>query len=396
MTTPAHIVIATWFYEDQPGYLDFTYRIKALAERYRITLLLRSEFFVKEFAGLPVTTRVFPTNGTGVIAQLGFMRHCARFCRSNPTDMVLLLGSQLAITTYLLKGLPTLLYWNEHPAHFFYPDYRNPIRRLASHILLKLNYAAANRVDKVMPIGEAHHDDLLSHGVASQRAELIYMGVADRFGLLADVNRAPALRLVYTGTVAPERGRDVMLDGLALARERGFNVTLTIVGATDDQLAYCRARASELGMDGAVRVVGRVPGNAIAGYLSDADVGICIWEDRIWWRFNPPTKLFEYLVAGLPVLGSRIRTHSDYVIDGQNGWIFDYSAHAFADAIGVIAAGRAQLTAASAAAHASGQRYLWSAVEPQFLRLVERTLTGRLKHAGVQPHPQPLHESAGD
>lgn len=375
MGKPVHIVIATWFYEGQPGYLDFKYRIKALAERYRVTLLLRNAFFEKEFEGLPLETRVFSTKGTSVLDQLRFMRACARFCRSQPVDLVVLLGSQLAITAYGLKGLPTLLYWNEHPTHFFFPDYRHPIKRLASRLLLRLNYAAANRVSKVMPIGEAHLEDLLNHGVDPQRAELIYMGVEDRFGFLAQVNRAAALRLVYTGTVMRERGRDVMLEGLALARQQGHDATLTIVGAAEDQLAYCRQRAAELGIADYVQVVGRVPGSEIPRYLADADVGICIWEDRIWWRFNPPTKLFEYLVAGLPVLGSRIRTHSDYVVDGRNGWIFDYDAQAFANVIGTVAAQRAQLPEVSQAAHASGKKYLWSALAPQFLGLVDRTLT---------------------
>ncbi|WP_373991140.1 glycosyltransferase family 4 protein [Duganella sp. BuS-21] len=374
MGAPEHIVIATWFYEGQPGYLDFKYRIKALAERYRVTLLLRNAFFEKEFADLPLSTRVFSTQGTSMLEQLRFMRDCARFCRSQPTDLVVLLGSQLAITAYGLKGLPTLLYWNEHPTHFFFPDYRHPLKRLVSRLLLRFNYAAANRVSKVMPIGEAHLEDLLNHGVDARRAELIYMGVEDRFGFLAQVNQAVSLRLVYTGTVMRERGRDVMLEGLALARQRGANATLTIVGAAEDQLAYCRQRAAELGIAEAVQVVGRVPGSEIPRYLADADVGICIWEDRIWWRFNPPTKLFEYLVAGLPVLGSRIRTHSDYVTDGQNGWIFDYDAAAFAAVIASVEAQRTQLPAVSQAAHASGKKYLWSALAPQFLGLVDRTL----------------------
>lgn len=377
MDARTHIVIATWFYEGQPGYLDFKYRIQALAERYRVTLLLRNEYFVKEFAGLPLETKVFSTAGTGKLEQLRFMRDCARFCRSVPTDLVVLLGSQLAITAWLLRGLPTLLYWNEHPTHFFYPDYRNPLKRTVSRLLLRLNYAAASRVSKVMPIGEAHLEDLLNHGVPPARAELIYMGVEDRFGFLAEVNRAPALRLVYTGTVMRERGRDVMLEGLALARQRGCNATLTIVGAAEDQLSYCRERAQELGIAEAVNVVGRVPGSEIPSYLANADVGICIWEDRIWWRFNPPTKLFEYLVAGLPVLGSRIRTHSDYVKDGHNGWIFDYDAEAFAGAIGKVIAAREQLPTVSQAAHVSGKKYLWSVLAQQFLGLVERTLSER-------------------
>ncbi|MGV7210625.1 glycosyltransferase [Oxalobacteraceae bacterium A2-2] len=368
-----HIVICSWFYEGQPGYLDFKYRIRALAERYQVTLLLRHAVFQAEFADLPLQTEVIHTDGTGAPHQLSFMLRSARYCRRQRPDLVVLLGSQLAMTAMLLGGLPSLLYWNEHPTHFFYPDYRNPFKRLAYRSLLWLNYRAARHAGKVMPIGEAHLEDLLAHGLAPSSAKLIYMGVEDRFGFLARVNEAPALRLVYTGTVMRERGRDVMLDGLALARQQGANVTLTMVGASPEELAYCQRRVAELGLEGACTVVGRVPGSAIPGYLADADLGICIWEDRVWWRFNPPTKLFEYLVAGLPVLGSRIRTHSDYIRDGVNGWIFDYDAAAFARALLHACRERDALPAMSAAAHAAGQQYLWSAIEPRFLQLVRET-----------------------
>lgn len=382
MSKPVHIVVATWFYENQTGYQGYRYRLRALAERYEVTLLLRNEVFKKEFDGLPLKMHVISTEGTSALEQLRFIRDCARFCHGHPTDLVVLLGSQLALAGWLLKGIPSLLYWNEHPSHFFSPDSANPIKRLALRLLLKLSYAASKRVDRVMPIGEAHLEDLINHGLDPERAEMIYMGVEDKFGFLAQVNSAAPLRLVYTGSVQRERGRDVMLEGLALARQSGHDATLTIVGASDDQLVYCRERAAELGISDAVEVVGRVPGSELPVYLAKADVGICIWEDRIWWRFNPPTKLFEYLVAGLPVLGSRIRTHSDYVVDGENGWIFDYDARALAVAIGNIIAHRDQLPAMSTAAHVEGKKYLWSALEPKFLRLVERTLVGHHKDIG--------------
>jgi glycosyltransferase involved in cell wall biosynthesis len=392
MGKSVHIVVVTWFYENQTGYQCYRYRIRALAERYRVTLLLRNKMFEKEFADLPVETHVISTEGTSAVEQLRYIKDCARFCKSQPTELVMLLGSQLALAGWLLKGLPMLLYWNEHPSHFFSPDYPNPVKRLALRLLLKLSYAATKRIDKVMPIGEAHLEDLMNHGLDPDRAEMIYMGVEDKFGRLARVDSAAPLRLLYTGSVQRERGRDVMLEGLALARQSGHNATLTIVGASNDELTYCRQRAAELGIADAVEVVGRVPGSELPVYLANADAGICIWEDRIWWRFNPPTKLFEYLVAGLPVLGSRIRTHSDYIIDGENGWIFDYDAQAFAQAIGDIIAHRDQLPAMSEAAHVEGKKYLWSALEPQFLALVERTLAGRSRDVDATLAPSLLQE----
>lgn len=362
------IVILTWFYQSQPGFLDFKYRIRALAERHDVTLVMRHDDFRVEFEALPLKIVILPTAGTGKADHLRFLWRAARFAREQQPALVVLLGSQLSIAGRLLGGLPSVLYWNEHPTHFFDLTPRNPLKRWSSQWLLDRNYRWAACSTLVMPIGEAHAEDLLAHGLPASKMRLIYMGVESRF---ADIQRPPAhggpVRVVYTGTVMKDRGRDVMLDGLAQATRAGADVHLTIVGAFGDELAFCRQRVVELGIADRVEVVGRVPGEQIPGYLANADAGICIWADKPWWRFNPPTKLFEYLVAGLPVLGSRIRTHTDYVTDWHNGVIFDYDAAAFAACLQALHARRDELPALSARARESGRRYLWNAIEPEFV-----------------------------
>jgi glycosyltransferase involved in cell wall biosynthesis len=144
----------------------------------------------------------------------------------------------------------------------------------------------------------------------------------------------------------------------------------TIIGASPEQMSYCRNRAEELGIERHVEVVPRVSGNAIPSLIATADLGVRIWEDRTHWRFNPPTKLFEYLVAGLPVLASDIRTHSQYVTDWSNGLIFRYSAASFAEKIVELWARRAELTSLRRNAANSGAEYLWERIEPKFLGAV--------------------------
>jgi glycosyltransferase involved in cell wall biosynthesis len=158
-----------------------------------------------------------------------------------------------------------------------------------------------------------------------------------------------------------------MLEGLAMANAARRVATLTMVGALPEQISFCESRAKELGLGDAFRIIGRVPGSAIPALLADADAGICIWEDRLYWRFNPPTKLFEYLVAGLPVLVSNIRTHTDYVRDWENGVVFDYAATSFAQCIKELWERRAELPRMRARALAESDKYLWSRLEEQFL-----------------------------
>ncbi|KQW74141.1 glycosyltransferase family 4 protein [Methylibium sp. Root1272] len=382
MSVRPRVVIGTWFYDNQPGFLDFKYRIEALARHYDVILVLRDASFEKNFACDLLTVKILPTERTGKRPLFDFIRRLAHLVRSEKPDLVFLLGSQLALASWLISSAPVVLYWNEHPSHFFGGQPRAQfLKRLLGSLLVRASFLAAARCRLVMPIGEAHYEDLLQHGVSRARLELVYMGVSGDFSGQGSDREARGtgarLHLIYTGTVARERGRDVMLEGLAIACRAGVPCQLTLVGADEDQRRYCVNRARELGLsDEMLTVVGRVPGPEIPRYLRQADLGICIWEDRLWWRFNPPTKLFEYLVAGLPVLASRIRTHTDYIDDGVNGFVFDYDPKSLAQCLERIWAQRSDLSKASHRAVLSGEQFKWTGIEPRFLNLVHDACPG--------------------
>lgn len=369
------LIVATWFYDEQPGFLDFKYRVAELAPQYRLTLVLRHKRFVQEFDDLDIEFLVLEEPTTGKSSLLRYCRRLAAAVRARRPAALLLLGSQLALARWLVgSSAPCLLYWNEHPTHFFGGQSR--VKAALARMLVSASFAAAARCAVVMPIGEALREDLLARGVPAARVHLLYMGVAADFerGAAAPPPRLPPLRLVYAGSISPERGRDVMLDGLALARRAGVPVRLTLIGATSEVQAFCATRARQLGLDDALEVLGRVPGHSIPAHLAQAHLGICIWEDRPWWRFNPPTKLFEYLVAGLPVLASDIRTHTAYVQSGVNGWVFPYSAEGFAAALGAVWQRHAELPQWAEQARAGAQVYRWRDIGPAFVGLVRRVV----------------------
>jgi glycosyltransferase involved in cell wall biosynthesis len=230
-----------------------------------------------------------------------------------------------------------------------------------------------------MPIGEAHRDDLLIHGCRENQLHMLYMGVDQQFS--ADTlspppleNNAP-LRLIYVGSVQKDRGRDVMLEAIALANQASKIAHLTIVGTTEEQSAYCHQASKQLGISNSVTICGRVPGFEIPAYFNKADIGLCLWEDLPWYRYNPPTKLFEYLVAGLPVLASNIRTHTQYVEDGVNGQIFEYDSTSLAQALNKLWINRADLPKMKLHAKDTSTAYLWQTIEPKFLSSVQGVIT---------------------
>ena len=368
-------IVITRFSREQPGFLDFSYRIRALAKVFQLTIVSDFPLSHAELAIDGAEYLVLP-GGEGRSGWLRYIWECGKLLRSRRPQCAVLLHSAVAPVALLAPGISTALYWNEHPTHFAaVPEQVAPLRRMVRYLARWLVFQGARTATVVMPIGEAHRDDLLVRGCIPHRVRLIYMGVDAAFdsaALRGGVSEEDTpLELVYVGSVSKERGRDIMLEALALANRDACIARLTLVGASDEELAYCREYARQIGVADAVRVRGRIPGAEIPACLQDADAGLCLWEDRPWWRFNPPTKLFEYLVAGLPVLASDIRTHTAYVADGSNGFIFRYDSNGLARAIHRMWQKRSELRQLKLQARASGQPYIWQRIEPDFLRTIE-------------------------
>ena len=279
-----------------------------------------------------------------------------------------------------MRRRPVALYWNEHPSHFYPAKASGPLGRLKAlknALMRGLAYQGARSARCVMPIGEHHETDLLLR-CRRDRVHLIHMGVDRSFspprnGMAGKKvqHQKKTLDLIYTGSVRKDRGRDIMLDALAMANRNGLKIRLKIVGASAEELEYCAEKADKSGTSGALILVGRVAGSRIPQMLHEADAGICIWDDKPYWRFNPPSKLFEYLVAGLPTLASNIRPHTLYIDHWKNGIVFNYDARSLASAMGQLWMRQDELPAMRAHALETGGKYLWDRLELLFLKSLD-------------------------
>lgn len=378
-----HCIVVTSFDINQPGYLDFSYRVQALYERYRLTVI--SQHSILEPSLLFSNSKYLVMGeARGKLGWLNYLWKVARYIRKTRPALVVLLHSGLAPVTLLIGNVTSCLYWNEHPTNLTrLPENFAPVRYIAAIALQKLVFLGARRASLIMPIGEEHRDDLLLNGCRPTNIAMLYMGVADNFYLPKPLTMYinprintqisnQTIKLIYTGTVSAERGRDVMLNAMQIVARHQASVNLTIIGASERELIYCTAMIQQLGIADYVKVIGRLLGEQIPSYLAEVDIGLCLWEDKIWWRFNPPTKLFEYLVAGLPVMASNIRTHTRYVQHQQNGWIFDYDAQSLAYAIIEMANNPQQIPLLKKNAAEAGQQYLWSKLAPKFIEAVTK------------------------
>lgn len=365
----------------QPGFLDFSYRIDTLSRHYQVTLISNLPLD-QWYPPRPGVHNIVIPEKPGYAGWLAFLWESARVTRQNGADLVVLLHSTVAPTVLFLPRIPCMVYWNEHPSHIApAPATFSPVSSVVRSLVRWLMFEGARRATISMPIGEALHDDLLRHRCAPDRTRMIYMGVDSRFALPTPapdgvtVSSRP-LRLIYVGSIAIDRGRDVMLDAMRILQQRqDTRIHLTMIGAPPDQLTWCQDYIARHHLADCVQVIGRIPGGMIPAWFATADAGLCLWEDTPWYRRNPPTKLFEYLVAGLPVLASRIVTHTEYIIDGFNGLIFEYDSASLADTIQRLADSDHQLDEMKANARMSSHAFLWSNIEPVFLDAVAKAQT---------------------
>lgn len=384
-------IVVTYFSENQPGFLDFSYRIDALAKNYQVTVISQFELTQAELQFKNLTNHIIRI-GHGKLGWMTYILRCANYVRKHQPDILVLLHSATAPISLFVCSTPVCLYWNEHPTNLAHVVKGFlPVRNSLAKMVHWLVFYGAKRADLIMPIGEDHYEDLIRHGVEVAKIKFLYMGVADYFrqeNALPHTQEMKPIHFMYIGTVSQARGRDVMLNAMAiLSKETIISqqqnaLKLTIIGATEAELAFCQQRVEDLKIAQYVTIKRRLPGYEIPQYLAQADVGICLWEPNQWNQFNPPTKLFEYLVAGIPVLASNIRTHTRYIHDWQNGLIFDYDETSLAHAILQLYNSKNQIPAFKNHAVISGRQYVWSKIEPVFLSAIKDLIA--TKQANIQ------------
>ncbi len=114
-------------------------------------------------------------------------------------------------------------------------------------------------------------------------------------------DRATTHRAVYVGDLRTSRGLRTMVEAVAQTPQWRLDLVGPVRGDDADWLA---ARVDDPALAGRVGVHGRMPPARAWGIARDADVGLVLLDDTPAFRDAVPSKLLEYLAAGLAVLAT--------------------------------------------------------------------------------------------
>lgn len=182
-------------------------------------------------------------------------------------------------------------------------------RRLIA-FLGRLELAAYRAADAVVVVTEGFREDLLSRGVPAEKVHTIRNGVdLERFN--PDLSSDPADRrwlganegdtlVLYLGAHGISQGLSAVIDAAKSLEGQAVHVALVGEGADKQNVAE-RLRIREATN---VTMQAGVPRDRVPPLVAAADVCLVPLRDLPLFNTFIPSKMFEYLGAGKPVVGS--------------------------------------------------------------------------------------------
>ncbi|MGH7628393.1 MAG: glycosyltransferase family 4 protein [Gemmatimonadales bacterium] len=234
-----------------------------------------------------------------------------------------------------------------------------------------------DRVDQILVVVEESGDRLVRMGIPPERISIVSnTPPRDRAAspTVARVASAgPALRLVYLGLLEVHRGVGELLTALALLRERGHAVELTVIGDGRDQTEFHRQAERLLLGPPTLIFAGRLPNAAALRTVAQADVGVVPHLANQSWNTTVPNKLFDYMAAGLAVVSSDAAPCRRIVTETGSGRIYRSGDPAdLARAIEALLPEANRVACGEAGRAAILARYNWESDCERLSRAIER------------------------
>jgi glycosyltransferase involved in cell wall biosynthesis len=130
-------------------------------------------------------------------------------------------------------------------------------------------------------------------------------------------NQKPTFTLIYVGTIARRYGLDVPIRALPKLVTHIPHIHLEITGALRDGGEELIGLVNQLGVNSYVTFYPPIPIDEIPGKLAAADIGIYTAHTDPHMNIATPTKVFEYVAMGLPIIASRLPILEDLFSEGS-------------------------------------------------------------------------------
>lgn len=178
------------------------------------------------------------------------------------------------------------------------------------------------------------------------------------------------VRLAYAGIFLEQRNLLALARAVRRANDEGMSFVLSLFGDGPFRAALEAYAAAGPG----VAVERPIPYEQIPAMLNQAHVGVTSLppSDDLKYEASSPLKLFEYMAAGLPVLSTRNRCHTDVVGDGGFAfWAGEPTEEELLVALRAAWAARGRLEELGSAAYRDVHEWTWATSARKLFKALE-------------------------
>ncbi|MBE9467998.1 MAG: glycosyltransferase [Bacteroidetes bacterium] len=134
------------------------------------------------------------------------------------------------------------------------------------------------------------------------------------------------IRFVYSGLISEMRGVFQILDIFLLLLKKDYDIYLDIIGQVESEKLECAINnfISKNEIENRVTLHGYIPVKQVYKILENDHIGFSLLKPIDNYKTSLPTKIFEYMLNGLPVITSNFELYDYYIKEKDTGICVDY------------------------------------------------------------------------
>ncbi|HEY3369692.1 MAG TPA: glycosyltransferase [Prolixibacteraceae bacterium] len=217
---------------------------------------------------------------------------------------------------------------------------RNNIR---IHLDIRTGFVSGNSINR-----KINNTILRIESIFFRSISIISVGLRQTLGIHKDayvlplgatpifINRQKKqkIHLLYVGTLTNRRIENT-IEGVRIFLNKYPNTDLfyTIIGdGWNNENENLQSIVNNLKLQGHITLTGYIPHNELIHYYEKANVGISYIPMTSYYEYQPATKTFEYLMAGMPVIATKTYANKQ-IVNHLNGILINDNAESFAEGI---------------------------------------------------------------
>ncbi|NMT63800.1 glycosyltransferase family 4 protein [Marinobacter orientalis] len=165
------------------------------------------------------------------------------------------------------------------------------------------------KVDHIIVMIEESRDRLVALGVPEEKVTIVSnTPPIDKYSGHRHKHTDEVLRIVYVGFLTELRGLDLLVEAVGRYIEKGnpkntIQVDIVGKGASKEKLINLVRR---LNIEESVRIHGWLSQEEVDQLMANANIGALTYRVCGHWNHTIPNKIFDYMLAGLPVLATKV------------------------------------------------------------------------------------------